>query len=188
MAKAGSSASTRLALPSHLIIRAAKRRWNEPRLLSEQHRTLRSQGEQQLVPGGQGQSFRQYRLKPGLHTAMQRVIFDGLPMRAVCYRFNRLAINYKTGMAAAPVASAVFKMRVGRQVKPGFSERGEVGEISGGQQSADSGLRLRSATERRHSLLSGKVFKEPAGRRRHRLQVTKTDRKSPLGPGVGERD
>ena len=60
-----------------------------------------------------------HRLEMALHTAVQGVVFQGLPMRPV-RRLLYLAIglHHKTTMPPAPVASAIFQIAIGRQVVP----------------------------------------------------------------------
>ena len=74
------------------------------------------------------------RLEPALEAAVQRVVFDRLPVRAVRHQARPPPPSTtKHGVPAAPVAAAVAQVGVGRQVVPRRPQRVERGERRAGE-------------------------------------------------------
>ncbi len=60
----------------------------------------------------------QHGCKPALHAAVQGVVFDRLPVRAVWHLHHRAFGHRETGMAAKAVAPTIFEELIGGQRLP----------------------------------------------------------------------
>jgi hypothetical protein len=108
-------------------------RFDEPGLLPLECRSDPTQRPQERLPGRCADNRRLDRLEPALHAAMQRVVFDRLPVRSMRHLPDVGPLHHEAGVAAAPVVATVSQVVIRRQVVPAAAQGQQVFQPAVGQ-------------------------------------------------------
>ena len=103
------------------------------RLSALQSRREGGEREQRAAPCRSGDDVGLDRLEPALEAAVQGVVFDRLPVRALRHESDLGAVDDEAGVTAAPVAAAVPQVRIRRQRVPRRPQRVELDRAGAGE-------------------------------------------------------